>query len=262
MQDNRAGFLYFCRVGKLYEIYKRNIYGVMGTLVFHILLLSVFLLAGIDRKGSVQEEELFIELPELITKPEIEEDQPEEQEQPEREPISAEASSRLSPVQNNRTNIASNRLAQNNEFFDDDYLNEVEEAKKLVSDVNTQLSKENINLEDIKMPVRTAEKMNPDSTGSTVFTGDSNIEYFLENRYHVSLPVPVYLTRRGGKVIVQIVVNRQGKVISAEPQKSTKVHDDQLYIYAKAAASRTLFNVDNNAQERQHGTIHYTFIAQ
>lgn len=262
LSENQQLILYFCRVGKLYEIYKRNIYGVIGTLVFHILLLSAFLLADVDIKGDAVEEELFIELPELMAEPEVEEKIQEEQEQQESEPLTNEASAPLNESQSSATNNPSNRLAQNDKFFDEDYLEEVREAQKLVSDVNNQLSKEKVNWEDIKMPVRTTEGMDPDSIGNSVFTGESNIVYYLEDRYHRSLPIPVYLTRHGGKIIVDIVVNRQGEVISAEPRKNPSVRDEDLYTYAKAAASRTLFNAAPNAPARQNGTIHYTFIAQ
>lgn len=249
-------------MGKFYETYKRNIYGVIGTLVFHILLITVFLLADIERKGNLQEEELLIELPELIAEPEIPEEEQEKQELQENESKPNEASSPLSEPQNNQTNAASNRLAQNDKFFDEDYMKEVEDAKKLVSDVNNQLAKEKVNLEDIKMPVRSTEGMNPDSIGNSVYTGESNIVYYLEKRYHRSLPIPVYLTKRGGKIIVDISVDRQGRVISAEPQKTPGINDEQLYMYAKAAASRTVFNSDPKAPEPQRGTIHYTFVSQ
>jgi len=249
-------------VGKFYEIYKRNIYGVIGTLVFHILLFAIFLLADIERKGNLQEEELLIELPELIAEPEIPEEEQENEDIQEEELKPNEASSPLSETQSNRTNEASNRLAQNDKFFNEDYMKEVEEAKKLVSDVNNQLAKEKVKLEDIKMPVRTTGEMDPDSIGNSVYSGESNIVYYLENRYHRSLPIPVYLTKRGGKIIVDITVDRQGRVISAEPQKTPGINDEQLYLYARAAASRTIFNSDPKAPEPQRGTIHYTFVPQ
>ena len=230
--------------------------------MFHILLIAIFLVAGIEKKGNLQEEELLIELPELMADQVIPEEEQEEQEMMEKEATPNEASSPQSETQSSRTNIASNRLAQNDKFFDDDYMKEVEDAQKLVSDVNSQLSKEKVKLEDIKMPVRTTEGMNPDSIGNSVYTGESNIVYYLENRFHRSLPIPVYLTKRGGKIIVDITVDRQGRVTSAEPQKSPGINDEQLYLYAKAAASRTVFNSDPKAPEPQRGTIHYTFVPQ
>ena len=139
------------------KIYKRNIYGVMGTLVFHILVVLFFLLADVDMKGSTKEEALLIEFPDIL--PELE-DQVEKQE--------TESSDEI-PVNNsessNRTNAASNQLASTNtttsaeEFFDDEYLKEIEAAKRLSSDVSNQLSKEIVDINDIKMPVETTEGM-------------------------------------------------------------------------------------------------------
>ncbi len=244
---------------KFREIYKRNIYGVMGTLVFHILLFAAFLLAEVDMKGNVQEEELLIEFPEeLLNEPEVPE---EEQTKPE-EPMPNDPSSQLSETQSSRTNIASKQIMESEEFFDEEYTQEVEAARQLASDVNEQLSKETIDLEDIEMPVETTDGMEPDSINNVVYTGESNIVYYLENRYHRSLPIPVYLAQGGGKVVVDIKVNRNGKVIEAEPRKNRSIRDDQIYLYAKAAALRTLFNSNMQAPEIQSGTIHYTFIPQ
>lgn len=230
----------------------------MGTLVFHILLFLMFILAEVDMKGNVQEEELFIEFPDVL--PELEEVEEQESGQQE-ESVQSEESTAASS-QNQRSNRASNRLAENDEFFDEDYLQEVEAAKKLVSDVNNQLAKEAVDLEDIEMPVETTEGMDPDSVINKVYSGESNIVYYLEDRYHLRLPIPVYLAQGGGTIIVDIVVNRTGNVIEAEPRKNSAVKDEQIYLYAKAAASRTVFNADSSAPENQKGTIHYTFVAQ
>jgi hypothetical protein len=231
----------------------------MGTLIFHILLVSAFLLAELDRKGNPQEEAFLIELPDLLPE---EEPVEELQELQESEPVSTQASAALSQTQSNRTNMSSNRLAQNEKFFDEEYLRELQDAQKLVSDVNSQLAKEKVNWEDIKMPEQSTEGMHRDSISNTIYTGESNIVYYLENRYHRRLPIPVYLSQGGGKVIVDITVNRQGTVIQAEPRKSPGIRDEQLYLYAKAAASRTVFNAEPAAPEPQRGTIHYTFVAQ
>lgn len=248
-------------MGKLKKIYKRNIYGVMGTLVFHILLFSAFLLAEVDMKGNVQEEELLIEFPEeLFDEPdELPEDETQEEQA---ESMPNDPSSQLAETQSSRSNMASKRLMENEDFFDEDYSREVEAARQLSKDVSNQLSKQPVNFEDIEMPVETTEGVDPDSISNVVYTGESNIVYYLENRYHLSLPIPVYLAHGGGKVVVDIVVNRQGRVVEAESRENSSVRDDQIYLYAETAASRTLFNSDQQAPELQKGTIHYTFVAQ
>ncbi|MDD4425313.1 MAG: hypothetical protein PHS40_05270 [Mariniphaga sp.] len=243
-------------MGRWYKIYKRNIYGVMGTLVFHILLFTAFILADIERKGTLKEEALLIEFPDLPPEPENQEEQQEQETAPN------EASRPRTGMQSNRTNIASNRLAKSDPFFDEDYLHELEAAKQLVADVNQQLSKETVNLDDIKMPVQTTEGMNPDSIENVIYTGESNIVYYLENRYHTRLPIPVYLAQGGGTVVVDIAVNRQGQVVQAEARNNPAVRDQQILIYATAAAKKTWFNVDPEAPNPQRGTIHYTFVAQ
>lgn len=231
----------------------------MGTLIFHILLFSAFLLADVDMKGNPKEEAILIEFPENI---------PETPEPVKNEEESTEESNNESVSLNNRTNVASNRLAteniakSTNDFFDDDYMKEVEAARRLVSDVNSQLSKKIVDINDIKMPVETTDGMNPDSIKNKNYTGESNIVYYLENRYHLRLPIPVYLTQNGGKVVVDIEVNRNGNVIQANPRVDKKFKDEQIYVYAKAAAMGTVFNADADAPEIQKGTIQYTFVPQ
>lgn len=228
----------------------------MGTLLFHILLIAAFLLAEVDIKGNIKEEPLVIEFPEIVPEEEI----PEE--------IKKEAITTESENVNNLTNAASNKLAvednssSKDKFFDEDYLKEVNAAKNLVSDVNNQLAKEKIKIEDIKMPVETTEGMNRDSIKNIVYTGESNIVYYLENRYHVSLPIPVYLAKGGGKIIIEIYVDRQGRVVEAKLAPGQNIRDQQIVVYAQTAALKTLFNADPKAPSQQKGTIHYNFIAQ
>ncbi len=232
----------------------------MGTLVFHILLFTAFLLADIDKKGNIKEEVILIEFPDNIPEPELPEEEREQQEEQQQQAPA--------PTVNNRTNLASNRSARENtttskdEFFDNEYLKEVEAAQKLSSSVSNNLSKDVVDLSEIKMPVETTEGMDRDSIKNVIYAGESNIVYYLENRYHVSLPVPVYLAQGGGTVIVDIKVNRDGTVVDATARKNNSIRDQQIFLYAQEAAARTIFNKDNAAPALQKGTIHYTFVAQ
>jgi hypothetical protein len=207
-------------------------------------------------KGNIKEEPLVIEFPETVQEEEIQLEKNQETVATENDNV------------NNLTNAASNKLALKNnttstdKFFDDDYLKEVNAAKNLVSDVNNQLAKEKIKIEDIKMPVETTEGMSRDSIKNIIYSGESNIVYYLENRYHVSLPIPVYLAKGGGKVIIEIYVDRRGRVVDAKLAPGQNIRDEQIIIYAQSAALKTLFNSDPNAPASQKGTIHYNFIAQ
>ena len=64
-----------------------------------------------------------------------------------------------------------------------------------------------------------------------------------------------------GIVVVDIWVNRQGKVTRAEvATKGTTVINSDMRNKAKQAAMRSSFVSDPDAPEEQHGTITYTFV--
>lgn len=245
-------------MSKIKELYKQNIYGIIGTLIFHILLVGSFMLAEMNLKGEVKEEPIILDFTD-----------PEDIEEPNFEEIAEEQEEENTPSNQNeleqttsRSNRAVNDAPAKDPFFDADYQREIAEAQKLVSDVNKQLSKEVKDLEEFAMPEETTEGMDPDSIRNTIYSGESNIHYFLENRYHLRLPIPVYLAQGGGLVVVDIVVNRQGRVIQAEVRNSSELKDPMLEIYALQAAQRTVFNTDESAPSQQKGTISYTFVAQ
>ena len=64
-----------------------------------------------------------------------------------------------------------------------------------------------------------------------------------------------------GVVVVNIWVNREGKVVKAEvATKGTTVINNDMRQKAVQAALRSTFAADSNAPEEQHGTITYTFV--
>lgn len=235
------------------KLYHQYIYGLMGTLIFHILLFSGFLIAEIDFNGKIKEEAIIID---FSTLEEIKEEKTTiEKKQDQNTPSTQKERS----VTSNR---AVNDAQRNDKFFDKEYLKDVQEAQKLVKDVNRQLSKKIVDKGDFEMPEITTEGVDPDSIKNMIYSGKSNIHYFLENRYHISLRNPVYLARGGGKITIDISVDRNGKVISAVPRNSSTSADPLLPEYAQNAALRTVFNTDQSAPKVQKGTITYTFVAQ
>jgi len=62
--------------------------------------------------------------------------------------------------------------------------------------------------------------------------------------------------------VVDIVVDRNGEVVSAMPRGGENLSDPTILAYAKQAAGKTVFNPDTSAPEKQKGTITYIFVAQ
>ena len=244
-------------------LYRKNIYGVMGTLIFHILLVTIIWLAELNMNAKIDKEEvILIDLPlsenmKELPKPEIEKQQ-------EKNTSSDQSMKNVQESGSNRAvNDASNDKTNNkkDKFFDENYNNDIQEAQKMVADVNKQLSKKIPAIKKYEMPEATTEGQDPDSIKNVIYSGKSNIHYFLENRFHLRLPIPVYLAKSGGTIKVDIQVDRSGKVIKATAA-STRASDPMLTEYAIQAAERSVFNTDTKAPAVQKGAITYKFVAQ
>lgn len=239
------------------ELYRKNVYGVMGTLIFHILLVAGFFVAELNLNVKIEKEEAIL----------LDFNAPEEKEkiqEPERTSEKNEITDNSSKANfSSGSNRAVNdALNKKDKFFDANYNRDIEEAKKLVADVNKQLSKKVVPVTKFTMPEETTEGLDPDSIKNVIYSGKSNIHYFLENRHHTRLPIPVYLAKGGGTVIVDIQVDRSGTVIKAEARSSKSLSDPMLPVYATQAAERTVFNSESKAPAVQKGTITYKFVAQ
>jgi len=93
-------------------------------------------------------------------------------------------------------------------------------------------------------------------TGGTGTSGN----YRLGNRKAVSKPKPTYDCNEEGRVVVNISVDKTGRVISARPGvKGTTNSASCLLIRAKEAALKTRFNSDSKAPTKQVGSIIYNF---
>lgn len=92
-------------------------------------------------------------------------------------------------------------------------------------------------------------------------TGNKGISYDLQGRGFQSLPSPRYDYQGEGKVVVEVSVDRSGKVIQATPGgKGSSTLDEYLLTVAKEAALKATFEPKPDATLIQKGTITYNFI--
>lgn len=92
---------------------------------------------------------------------------------------------------------------------------------------------------------------------------NTGISVNLDNRKSISIPKPTYNSDKSGKVVVDITVDLNGNVIKATAgARGTTVSDLNLFKRAEEAAKNAKFNQDQNAPERQIGSITYIFQKQ
>ena len=241
---------------KMQEWMQENATGILGTIAFHMVLAVIFLIFKISSEKSYLDSIILFEIEEELAEEQVEKDMPD-----------PEFDQRLADyLEQARSNVPVN-LARNveEEISTDKYVQELEqemndnrpetyqEMQERLKELE-EISREELIMEgDEDVPPKEREP----------YTGPTNIYYSLENRYHLRLPVPVYKCEGSGLIEVNIVVDKQGRVVNAEvDQQGTSVNENCLAEAAKRSALRTRFNADYKATTRQVGTITYHFIAQ
>jgi outer membrane biosynthesis protein TonB len=91
--------------------------------------------------------------------------------------------------------------------------------------------------------------------------GTKGISYNLEGRGIQRLPLPKYDYQQGGIVVVDVLVDRTGRVVQATPgAKGSTILDDYLLRAAQTAAMEAQFDAKPDAPLNQKGSITYNFI--
>lgn len=234
-------------------------YGLMGTLIFHLLLFICLVSVGISKE--LRREELEIEL-DMPTPEERELQRQEEARRMEIQKLSvdAEVEQMLRSIAVNE-HVAGRRASGNERERIEDYIREIEQG---LGDYGTryQAQKDEHHQEDSLRYEEEKRRQVLDSLRSTVYVGESSVSYNLPGRYKTYLPIPVFKCEFGGRVVVAIVVNQAGRVLEAKVVEQESKVDDCLWEVAVDAALRSEFSVDVRAPELQEGTITYNFVKQ
>ncbi|WP_421918418.1 cell envelope integrity protein TolA [Marinifilum sp.] len=90
--------------------------------------------------------------------------------------------------------------------------------------------------------------------------GSKGVSYDLQGRNSLSIPKPQTNLQEGGKVVVEITVDKNGKVVNARPgMPGSTTSNSALFDAARKAALKAKFNSDSSAPAYQKGTITYVF---
>ncbi|MFD0990256.1 hypothetical protein ACFQ1R_09120 [Mariniflexile jejuense] len=89
----------------------------------------------------------------------------------------------------------------------------------------------------------------------------STVSFSLVDRKKVSIPIPVYLCEVDGKIVINITVNANGKVIDAYYNNASTSKNECLVEHALEYAKSSYFSADAS-KKTQLGSITFSFIGK
>lgn len=241
----------------------QNKYGVLGTLLFHIVLFSILLVVTLNTRRKFEEPEIYIEVPkEVAIEMEKEKEQEIKDKLQEKKSEKDQVSELLKSIAVNKDVKKSNSSQQNVK----DMIKNIKQNLKEYQSDDVGDNKKDIG--EFKRDSLSAEEARRkqqqlDSLQNIEYSGKSSVYFSLKGRRKINLPIPVFKCENEGKIVVQIQVARNGRVVTAKVlEKQSNVLDDCLFEAALQAAKRTRFNRSNTAPIKQQGSITYHFMHQ
>lgn len=230
----------------LKEEEKNILTGIIGTIGVHLLILIVFLIIRLDKVRDVHKEPIVIEFDDEVYKTLEQLMQEEKLQKSDVKPLSEQ----------DIKNIAVNTENQiEKDISTEKYIEQLKDELN-IDELNQQLDR------SIDEPIIETEKPEtPKKRKDIKYSGPTRIKYTLKGRTDRFIHIPVYKCQKGGKVLINIVVNQEGEVINASVASSST---DELCIIETAlnSARISLFNIDLNSPPKQKGTISYEFLSQ
>jgi hypothetical protein len=238
------------------NLIRENINGILGTLIFHLLVIVVIMVTRLSSETGYPEHAILVEFETDISEDEF------------REFIeSLMSQSQEFENQQFARNIAVN-IAQERPVADEfrqmsqEQLNELDRRmdeilRNAAEGIMPELDQPEMEFELPSDLVRqTEEEPEP-------YQGPTTIKYDLPGRTHLRMPVPVYKCPDGGIVEVSIAVNQQGRVIRADiNQNPGNFNERCIFEMAMEAATGSIFDENRDAPPVQSGTITFYFQKQ
>ena len=236
--------------------------GILATIAIHLLIFSMILIVKI-RTNIEKDYKVIVDLGQIN---DLEEEKPEES-SPQQQMTAQEFVQNMQQeynMQNMRNipvNVAAERAAENI----DQMVRDIKTEMNITDPQPSQSTPEEAPKEDrlLENEAQIYENKYPANASGerTIYKGPTTVSYELSGRRHTWMPAPVYKCRAGGKIVVDIVVNNNGYVVSAEINKSKSNSEDTCIVEAaKHDAERSRFN--ESTLPRQQGSITYIFQAQ
>jgi hypothetical protein len=234
---------------------KENINGILGTVIFHLVIVILILAT---RLSSFQHRD------ELSVVIEFDNDVSEEEFRAFTESLLAQNFQDYQRARNIAVNTDEDRPVADQ--FSDMSSEELYELDKRIDDILNNAAQgimPTLDQPEINLEVPEESLRNEQQNDHEPYSGPTTITYELAGRSHLRVPVPVYKCPEGGIVEVNISVDRQGRVIKADVDGSPGNFNEACnFQMAIDAAMGSRFTGKADAPPVQSGSITFYFQKQ
>lgn len=237
-----------------------NVNSILAAISVHLLIVLFFLWFKLGEMDAMKKEQVLIEFDE-VAQPEEKPENTESSDQQTGEDITSLDRRTLQSIASNVSGKLDKQISTT------DYEKQVMEELgiKSLKSPGAELEKaasEKITDENaIDQPASTEQKTDRQAP-NIIRKDNTTVSYFLEGRWHNYIYIPTYKCQGGGTVIMDLVINQAGRVISAIIQENKSTADPCLREEAYRSATTAQFNADPKASSKQLGSITYVFLAQ
>lgn len=239
-----------------------NVNSILAAISLHLLVVLIFFWFKLGEIDEMQKEQVLIEFEEVIQTPEEENQSEEMQNENAGEEIGSLDRKTMSNIASNVAGNLDPKISTSE--YEKQVLQELgisslkSPGAEIEKSVDAQPDENAIKQPDTK-PEDTKRDL---STPNVLRKDNTTVSYFLEGRWHNYVYIPTYKCQGGGTVLLDIVINQSGQVISVIIQENKSTADPCLREEAYRSAVNARFNADSKAPAKQLGTITYVFVAQ
>lgn len=246
--------------------------GIVGTVLFHVILLILFIVFGLTHMDPPPDKGVLLnfgtsEMGSGEVQPQESSSNPETPENPD---VIDAAPTEINEVQEE---VITQNTTETVEITEEKEKEKPEEKKPEISDelkqtLSNAFNKKTNNGSEGNDNVAGDKGKVEGTLEGTDYTGEpggggNGISYNLGGRKHLSLPKPIDTSQEEGKVVVDIIVDRQGNVILATPGgRGSTTTSGNLLKKAKEAALKAKFSANPSGPEEQKGSIIYIFVLE
>jgi hypothetical protein len=246
----------------LRTFFSDNVNSILAAISLHLLIVLIFFWFKLGEMDEMKQDQMLIEFDEIVQPPEDNKQMESRSQEPAGEELSALDQQTIHTIASNVASKLDPKISTSE--YEKQVLQElgISSLKSPGAEIENQAAQKEQDENSIEQKQTTNENQRDLDTPNVLRKDNTTVSYFLEGRWHSYIYIPTYKCQGGGTVLLDIVIDQSGRVVSALIQENKSTADPCLREEAYRSAVSARFNADPKASSKQLGSMTYVFLAQ